>query len=243
MCCLVALGTADGALAQIPDEFTNLQVLEKTISKPELVETMRGFATGLGVRCNYCHVGEDAETFKDFDWASDEKPQKETARVMLRMTRIINGEHIPTVSTKHEEPVEVRCVTCHRGQARPWLIQDLLTAAHEAGGMDSLVAKYEELRGEYYGQHTYDFGEFVIPGLIHQLAEPGNMEEGIKFFELNAKWFPESTQSLFMMGHGYLQIGEAEKALQTFERILEVDPENAAARGMVDRMKLNRTPE
>jgi len=60
---LGALLTASPARAEIPDEFTNLEVLPEDITRGELVSIMRGFAGALGVRCNHCHVGEDPSDF------------------------------------------------------------------------------------------------------------------------------------------------------------------------------------
>lgn len=48
---------APGAPRWQPPDPTNLQVLPKDIPKAQLVQTMRGFAMGLGVRCEHCHVG------------------------------------------------------------------------------------------------------------------------------------------------------------------------------------------
>ena len=47
---------ATGAAGQIPDEFTNLQVLPEDITRAELVEIMKGFSGALDVRCSYCHT-------------------------------------------------------------------------------------------------------------------------------------------------------------------------------------------
>lgn len=71
------------AAAQIPDAFENLQLLPKDINKGQLVGTMRGWATALGVRCTHCHVGPD--NLVGMDFASDDKPTKRTARKMLEM--------------------------------------------------------------------------------------------------------------------------------------------------------------
>ena len=51
----------------------NLKVLPKDISSDELSTTMRGFAMGLGVRCETCHVGEPNTPLHTFDFASDER--------------------------------------------------------------------------------------------------------------------------------------------------------------------------
>ena len=78
--------------AQIPDEFTNLKVLPKDISKGELVSVMRGFAGGLGVRCNHCHEGPG--NLQGMDFATDDKESKRTARAMMLMVKAINGEYL-----------------------------------------------------------------------------------------------------------------------------------------------------
>ena len=56
--------------------------------------------------CNFCHAGED--------YASDAKPQKDAARLMLRMVRHLNADW-----GQHVQPSGVTCYTCHRGQPVP----------------------------------------------------------------------------------------------------------------------------
>lgn len=66
----------------IPDTFTNLQVLPKQISKPELVHIMKSFCVTFEKRCSFCHVATDDLSQADF--ASDEKETKKKARELLR---------------------------------------------------------------------------------------------------------------------------------------------------------------
>ncbi len=66
----------------IPDTFTNLQVLPKQISKPELVHIMKSFCITFEKRCSFCHVATDDLSQADF--ASDEKDTKKKARELLR---------------------------------------------------------------------------------------------------------------------------------------------------------------
>jgi hypothetical protein len=67
----------------IPDQFVNLKVLPKDISKPELVNLMKQFSVTFGVRCSFCHSVSDDLTQGRFD--SDEKDTKVKARDLLRM--------------------------------------------------------------------------------------------------------------------------------------------------------------
>src|SRR5574341_2240843 len=104
--------SAAPASGQIPDKFSNLQVLPKDISKRALVDTMKSFTRGLGVRCQYCHIGEEGQPLSTFDFASDAKATKQTARLMLRMVNAINNEHLTKLVKPAARAVQVDCVTC-----------------------------------------------------------------------------------------------------------------------------------
>jgi hypothetical protein len=103
---------------QLPDKFTNLQVLPKDISKEDLVNTMRLFSRSLGVRCDHCHeVSEEHQ-----DWASDKKDAKNAARNMMKMVQEINANFMPKFEPlpgEEKKQTGVNCWTCHRGQKEP----------------------------------------------------------------------------------------------------------------------------
>ena len=69
----------------------------------------------LGVNCNTCHVRGN--------FASDEKPEKQSARRMLEMTKMINKQFFPDHKPKEGESVlgRVTCYTCHQGEQTPKL--------------------------------------------------------------------------------------------------------------------------
>jgi len=77
-----------------PDSLVNLEVLPKDIETRELVNIMAGFTRALGVRCQFCHVGEEGMPLAQFDFPSDEKPTKGKAREMIRMVETINGDYL-----------------------------------------------------------------------------------------------------------------------------------------------------
>jgi hypothetical protein len=105
-----------------PPTPTNLQVLDKSTAARDVIGVMKGFTQGLGVRCQHCLVvtGDDPNNLAAFDFASDEKPAKRTARTMMRMTAAINNEHLESVGTPPPAgEARVTCYTCHRGDVRP----------------------------------------------------------------------------------------------------------------------------
>ena len=105
------------APAQLPPSFTNLQILPKDVSRAALVEAMKSFTGALGVRCEHCHVGEGIDLSK-FDFASDARPAKVTARAMMKMLATINTDSLKGIGDAGRQP-KVTCYTCHRGEKVP----------------------------------------------------------------------------------------------------------------------------
>ena len=208
----------------------NLKILPENISSGELSATMRGFAMGLGVRCETCHVGEAGKPLSTFDFASDEKLMKQKARLMLKMVDEINGNLVPQLDeVEKTSRVAVRCMTCHRGQAQPKLIEDVLDEQLADNDIDAAVAEYQALRETYFGSHTYDFSEFVLPMYTQKLAASGQSDAAIVLAQLNAGYFPKSYYTAFVLGELYAAADQPDKAVENYQRALELNPRAAPA--------------
>src|SRR5436190_14027496 len=106
---------------QQPPPITNLKLYPKDIPRPELIATMQGFAQALGVQCTYCHVGQAPQ----FDFASDDKPQKTVARKMILMSREVAAK-LPEITGKPAaEVTRLRCASCHPGRRVPKPLPDV----------------------------------------------------------------------------------------------------------------------
>ena len=81
--------------------FKNLQILPKDISDHDLDSFMHHFSASLGVRCNFCHVRNEAA--KQMDFASDEKPEKNIARKMMLMSIDINKSYFQGMEMDHHD--------------------------------------------------------------------------------------------------------------------------------------------
>jgi hypothetical protein len=114
----LALAASTTLRAQIPEKFTNLQVLPKTTTRAEILPVMKGFALNLGIRCEHCHVGEGSDLSK-FDFASDTKPAKAVARQMMKMTATLNAEVAAIGDPAPAGAPKITCFTCHRGAVKP----------------------------------------------------------------------------------------------------------------------------
>jgi tetratricopeptide (TPR) repeat protein len=204
-------------------------VLPEDIEKPQLVGIMRDFATGLGVRCWYCHVGEEGKPFSEFDFESDEKLTKKKARFMLEMTRYLNDERLPgltEIGERADPDVRLTCYTCHRGRPVPRTLEEELAHVIAEEGVDAATARYRELRDEFYGQGAFNFGEFTLLSVAESLGGEGRVEDGIEIIKLNLEFFPESGFSHFALGEGYRMSGDTAAAVAAYEKAHELVPGN-----------------
>jgi hypothetical protein len=120
MVALIAFMFIGIAASRPPEGFKNLKVLPKHISEQQLDKLMDEFKVALGVRCDFCHVRSKDDP-KQWDFASDEKPEKDVARKMITMSNKINKKFFRASSKYGEEDatLEIRCVTCHHGSPQP----------------------------------------------------------------------------------------------------------------------------
>jgi len=84
--------------------YKNIQVF-KGLPESQFLPVMNFMNASLGVQCEFCHVNKDG----NWDYVSDEKAGKKTARKMIGMVGGINKDVF-------EGAPEVSCYTCHRGR-------------------------------------------------------------------------------------------------------------------------------
>jgi len=113
----VVIGIAATKPTQLNER--NLKVLPKDISNAALDSIMETYSRQLNVGCDFCHANSKINP-TEHDFASDDKPEKEITRQMMRMTETINKDFFGyTIVYKGGEEMAVSCYTCHDGFARP----------------------------------------------------------------------------------------------------------------------------
>lgn len=128
----------------------NIQVLNG-LPQSQLVPVMNYMGSSLGVKCTFCHV----KNGEKWDFVSDEKPEKGSAREMIKMVQGIN-------KASFKGNPAVSCFTCHRGNEHPVRVPQLpiavptpfaeapatTTATKETPPTaDQILAKYTEALG------------------------------------------------------------------------------------------------
>ncbi len=238
----------------------NLQVLPKDMSQQDVVALMQTFARGLGVQCTYCHSEQTAPLLSaeeqaaqaaappaagrgrgrgrggpQIDFASDEKRQKQTARVMLAMTNDINARlaaaiHPSTSSGQARELTRVQCATCHRGVTNPQQLSDLLRQTMLGKGEGAAVVQYRELRQAYLNSGAYDFREATLLDLGRESLATRKPDDALAWLQLNVEFFPKSAPSYLELAKAHLAKRDRDSAISDVKKTLEIDPANAEAK-------------
>lgn len=233
----LAFFVVPSAQAQFPPQkLENLKVFPKDIPVRALLDTMRNIAGALGVRCNYCHVGEEGQNLSTYKFASDDKPTKNKAREMLRMVAAINSDYLTKLPSRRSPQVNVACMTCHRGVAVPRPIQQIVLIAYDSAGADSAIAAYRALRQRYYGRAAYDFGDVPLIDVGTALRARGKTADALRFYALDTELNPSSAFGFREMGQTQLASGDTAAAIRSFQKALSINPNDRQVQSQLDRL-------
>jgi hypothetical protein len=115
---------------------------------------MQAIAQGLGVGCQYCHVASRG--------SGEPEPKKDIARQMIAMTGDLNAKIQAITGKPASEATRIQCVTCHRGVPIPKQLTEVILQTLNESGAAAAVVQYRELRNQFYGRQSYDFGEDTL---------------------------------------------------------------------------------
>jgi hypothetical protein len=213
-----------------PDSLINTQVFPRGTPMTQVVAAMRDATGALGVRCQFCHLGQEGQPLAEFDFASDEKRTKLVARQMMRMVQEIN-RRLDSLPGRTTPGLQVTCMTCHRGATRPVPLNALVVEAVQAAGVDSAVRAYRALRQRHYGRDAYDFGEPSLNSAALRLSQAKRFDDALAVLKLNEEFFPASAALAVLRGDVTLSKGDTAGAEAAFREALRRDSTNNAARG------------
>jgi len=219
-----------------PEKPENLQVLPEDWPGSRLRPGMTGFSRALGVRCSYCHVGDEGASLSSYDFASDDNPNKERAREMLRMLGSIN-DHLKNIEPSGDQPVNMWCHTCHRGRPRPMTLEEELGEKYRLEGLEPALAHYSELKERFFGAGAYNFGENALNAFGYQVLQNEDVEGAITVFSLNTEKFPDSPNVWDSLAEAYLAAGDSENARRYYSKSIELNPRNQNTIDMLEKLK------
>jgi tetratricopeptide (TPR) repeat protein len=219
-----------------PEKPSNLQVLPKDWPGSRLSPVMIGFTRALGIRCSNCHKGEEGKPLSTYDFASDENPNKNRAREMLRMLGDID-DHLKKIEPSGDKRVNMWCDTCHRGRPRPMTLAEELGEQYRTKGLKTALEHYADLKKKYYSRGAYDFGEDSLNNFGYDVLENKDAAGAIQVFGLNAEMFPQSGNVWDSLAEAYMKAGDLKKAVENYEKALALDPKNENARDSLKKIR------
>lgn len=233
-CCLIALilpgvVAAQGPRKFPPDSLVNVKVFPRTMPVADVLGVMRNFTGDLGVRCQFCHVGQEGKSLDQFDFPSDEKRTKLVARQMMLMVQEIN-RRVDTLPGHTTASLQVTCATCHRGVSRPAPLATVMTEIATQSGADSAVRAYKALRNRYYGRAAYDFSESSLSTAANRLGRASKFPEALALINLDEEQFPGSSGVSVSRGNVLLMRGDTSAAEAAFREAIRRDSTNQEAR-------------
>lgn len=241
----------------------NLRVLPKDTPPQDVVVLMQQFTRALGVQCTYCHVevtaplltaeeqaaaaaaappvagrgrGRGRGAGPQMDFASDDKRQKQTARLMLTMVNDINVRLSAALRKPAADIVRVQCATCHRGITNPAQLSDVLRQTMLGKGESAAVAQYRELRQGYLNSEAYDFREAVLLDLGRESLATRKPDDALAWLQLNLEFYPRSVPSWVALAQAHVVKRDPDAARTDLQKALTLDPGSAEARRMLRAM-------
>lgn len=218
---------AEGQGSFPPESLVNVKFFKKNTPVRDVIGFMRnisGTQGALGVRCTYCHVGEEGKPLTTYDFASDEKRPKLVARAMMEMVRAINVDLLSAVPNRPQPLLNVACETCHRGVARPVPIEVLIENALTSGGADSASRTYRALRDTYAQRGSYNFTAFPLTNLAMALGARGQQDNGIAIARMATEFHPQAGIVPFTLGELLLAKRDTAAAVAAYRAAVALEP-------------------
>jgi len=114
-------------------------------------------------------------------------------------------------------------------------IAEMLQKTVREKNVAAAIVEYRKLKTE--NAAMYDFSESELNTLGYQLLGMKRTKDAIEIFKLNVEMFPKSSNPYDSLGEAYLADNQKELALANYKKAVELDPANANAAQIVNRLE------
>ena len=109
-----------------------------------------------------------------------------------------------------------------------------ITRSFRHEGIERGTARYRELR-ERYGPTI--FAEPLLGEIGSRLLNASQMDLAVAVFRLNVEAFPSSATAFERLAEAYVKSGDTPHGIESYERALELDPNNRRAKEQLEKLR------
>jgi CubicO group peptidase (beta-lactamase class C family) len=107
-----------------------------------------------------------------------------------------------------------------------------------SGDIERAVALYRGLHD--VNPSSPDVSERRINGIGYVLLGESKVREAIAILTLNTEWYPQSANTYDSLGEAYMKAGDKERAIENYEKALQLSPNSASAAEALKQLRGNR---
>ncbi|MBK7632023.1 MAG: tetratricopeptide repeat protein [Ignavibacteriales bacterium] len=104
-------------------------------------------------------------------------------------------------------------------------------------GIEAGLKKFNEIKSDSDSKLVISESSFNLLG--YKFLNEGKNEEALEIFKLNVKEYPESFNAHGSLAEAYMKCGNKEEAIKNYQKSLELNPENARAKMMLEKINNN----
>ena len=114
-------------------------------------------------------------------------------------------------------------------------LSEAMSKALAEKGVEGMIAEFRSLRNS--NDPELYVSESDINGLGYSLLRKKQVNEAIEVFKLNVEAYPQSANVYDSLGEAYLLHGDKEKAIENYQKTLEIDPTADNAKLVLKKLK------
>jgi tetratricopeptide (TPR) repeat protein len=113
-------------------------------------------------------------------------------------------------------------------------IAETLSATIASNGIDQATKQYHVMKAA--APATYNFDEDELNALGYQLLQAHKLNQAIRIFQLNIEAYPQSGNTYDSLAEAYMDDGDKALAIANYHRSLQINPRNANAVKMLQKL-------
>lgn len=174
---------------------------------------------------------------KTIELVLNEHSKGKTYNEMVEANLLKDWEHYGQGYASTNEWIEA-IISSQSFDASKKVFNEELYKLYKSGSYNAIEKKYFELKCNHPDE--YYFFETILTGIAQKLIHKKQYEAAIVFLNLEMKDYPNGQYKYYnhyLLGNIYIDLDEKEKALQEYEKALELYPDSKAIKKKIELLK------